>query len=453
MDAATLAAPPPTPNLVSLAPIFPTTLPSSCRRLSSHFTKPSRPIPAARQLAWLSLQGRFVGAEEASSFRAIGGGLGREEALAWELISPVHRVLIVAVVAAAAADSKKNREIGKLRKSVQLRDEVLLSMQQKLDNLCEQVTNVKAQSETVVNLSFSRSVDFLSSETPQSKKSKSLECGCCLCDQHPAKISSMENKPVVGVGNGDEIFKYKTIATEAEQEERRMSDLSDWAALSVASSSADFQFQSLAMEPDIHNLKRECEEKDATIKELSTYLHSSDVSGSKRISQLEEMIRRKNMIITKLRKDMIVMEQKLVHLTRIRRASFLASIPKDIKQQVPFMADNLLYDMDNSSGSSSSDSDCSDPNRAQASNSKNADISTQNGDSTSRRNQIVTIMKCEKSRPVTPLKEKSLNQRADSVPNLRPKQLVSSSGGDQKRIRRRTQSGSKDANTPHKRWV
>lgn len=45
----------------------------------------------------------------------------------------------------------------------------------------------------------------------------------------------------MGVGNGDEIFKYKTIATEAEQEERRMSDLSDWAALSVASSSADFQ--------------------------------------------------------------------------------------------------------------------------------------------------------------------------------------------------------------------
>lgn len=50
-----------------------------------------------------------------------------------------------------------------------------------------------------------------------------------------------QNKPVVGVGNGDEILKYKPISTEAEQEERRMSDLSDWAALSVTSSSADFQ--------------------------------------------------------------------------------------------------------------------------------------------------------------------------------------------------------------------
>lgn len=38
---------------------------------------------------------------------------------------------------------------------------------------------------------------------------------------------------------------------------------------------------SLAVDQDICNLKKECEEKDATIKELKDLLHSSDVTGSK----------------------------------------------------------------------------------------------------------------------------------------------------------------------------
>lgn len=37
----------------------------------------------------------------------------------------------------------------------------------------------------------------------------------------------------------------------------------------------------LAVEQDIYNLKRDCEEKDATIKKLSNLLQSSDVAGSK----------------------------------------------------------------------------------------------------------------------------------------------------------------------------
>lgn len=62
-----------------------------------------------------------MGAEEASSARAIGGGLSPDEAVAWELFSPIHRILVVAVVAVAAANSKKNRQIFQLRKSVELR--------------------------------------------------------------------------------------------------------------------------------------------------------------------------------------------------------------------------------------------------------------------------------------------------------------------------------------------
>lgn len=37
----------------------------------------------------------------------------------------------------------------------------------------------------------------------------------------------------------------------------------------------------LAIEQDIYNLRRDCEEKDATINELTTLLHSSDTAGSK----------------------------------------------------------------------------------------------------------------------------------------------------------------------------
>lgn len=41
------------------------------------------------------------------------------------------------------------------------------------------------------------------------------------------------------------------------------------------------QLNTLVTGQDIYNLKKECEEKDATIKELSTYLHSSEAAGSK----------------------------------------------------------------------------------------------------------------------------------------------------------------------------
>lgn len=110
------------PSLVSLSPFTPSASPAP-RRLSSCFTQPSQPVRAKRQLAWVSLQGRLVGAEEGSSARAIGGGLSPEEAVAWDLFTPVQRVLVVAVIgaAASAANSKKNKRISELEKSVQLR--------------------------------------------------------------------------------------------------------------------------------------------------------------------------------------------------------------------------------------------------------------------------------------------------------------------------------------------
>lgn len=106
----------------SLSPL----LSPSTRRLSIGGVEPSSrrrsPAPsAARQLSWMSLQGWLVDAEEASSARAIKGGLKPEQAVAWELFSPIQRVLFIAIISVAAAESKKNRLISQLKKSVEFR--------------------------------------------------------------------------------------------------------------------------------------------------------------------------------------------------------------------------------------------------------------------------------------------------------------------------------------------
>ncbi|KAF7812181.1 inactive rhomboid protein [Senna tora] len=62
-----------------------------------------------------------------------------DQALASHLFTLIQRFLIVAVIGVAVVESRKNYQICQLKKSVQLKDEVLSSMQQKLDNLCEQL--------------------------------------------------------------------------------------------------------------------------------------------------------------------------------------------------------------------------------------------------------------------------------------------------------------------------
>ncbi|PKI60216.1 hypothetical protein CRG98_019404 [Punica granatum] len=100
--------------------LAPTPSPAS-RRLSSSFSGSNRPLPPARKrLAYVDLQGRLVGAEEATSAWAI-GGLGREEVAAWQLFSPIQRVVLVAVIGVAVAESRKNRLISQLKKSVEVR--------------------------------------------------------------------------------------------------------------------------------------------------------------------------------------------------------------------------------------------------------------------------------------------------------------------------------------------
>ncbi|KAM6578785.1 hypothetical protein CsatB_030622 [Cannabis sativa] len=403
------------PPLVSLTPFTP----SSKRRLSSSFIKPTPPVPAATPLSWVSLQGRLLHADEASSASAIKGGLLPDEAVAWELFSPIQRFLIVAVIGVAVAESKKNGIILQLKKSVAFRDQVLSSMQQKLDCLCEQLINVK-------DYSGIGGIEVFGSD-----KNKLVSCGCSLCDQHHNLFNKLEGNSFSKGNSGDEILQYKMSACNVvEQEERRMSDLSDWASSVTSAAETEIQLNNLAIEQDIYNLKRDCEDKDATIKDLTNLLHSSDVAGS-----------------------------KVVSLTRLRRPSFSASSSESPSIRVPPLTDNLLYDMDSTtSPSSSSDSD-----RAQSPVPKTPEIPPPSFDFHSTRHQKSLPTKLKqlpmlrptkdnkhsKSRSVSPLKELSMNRKSDTFSSLKQRPL--SSSGETKRNRR--PNPHKDSTTTHKRWV
>ncbi|KAI3706365.1 hypothetical protein L6452_24050 [Arctium lappa] len=442
-DQINVGAPPSVPpSWVSLSP-YPLQVHPSPRRLSTHFTPPTRPIPAARQLAWVSLQGRLVGAEEASSAKSIGGGFTPREAVAWELFSPMHRILIVAIIAAAAANSKKNKLIAQLKKSIEIRDEVLLGMQQKLDSLCEEVNYFKDKPDVM-------SYDFEVSG-----------CGCRHCDHHQLPAIYIQEDSTTQAADDDDMIKFK-MANNVEQEERRFSDFSDWAP--SVTSSIDVQWNT-SVEQDIGKLQKECEDKDATIKELSAFLNSAESLNSKRIAELEDIIRRKNTMITKLRKDMLVLEQKVIQLTRLRRPS--SSKSSSGSKKLPAMADNLIYDMD-STTSPSDDSDSSANKKHQVLRmnyvNKNEAPSLKNKKEhpaaiwnrqkpTSARGFEVTVK--SNKRAVSPLKEKSMNQQEGSVGLSKSKgsrsgcgDCKSRNGGSSWSLNKSRVSGS----GAHKRW-
>ncbi|XP_024984200.1 uncharacterized protein LOC112520131 [Cynara cardunculus var. scolymus] len=386
------------PTWISFSSFPPQASPSP-RRISSNFTPPTRPVRAAKQLAWV------CGAEEASSAKSIGGGLNSEEAAAWELFSPIHRVLIVAVIAVAAANSKKNKQIIQLKKSVEIRDQVLLGMQQKLESICKQVDCFKDQPDIP-------SYNFMISG-----------CGCRLCGNHQLpSVPKKANSSAKAVDDEAMIKCRIPVENDTEPEECRMSDLSDWAP--SVSSTVDGQWSTTSIELD---LCKELKDKDAIVNELLAFLNTTESNGSKRISELEDIIQHKNMIITKLRKDSLVLEQKVMHLTRLRRASTSKSSLRSRK--LPTMTDNLVYDMD-STTSPSSDSDSS-TKKHQVSRLKNEDqvlsVKTNNDQSntsssrgkqkTRQPNCAELMVKSTKKppRPISPLKDKPMNQQAHSL--------------------------------------
>ncbi|TQD89832.1 hypothetical protein C1H46_024598 [Malus baccata] len=425
---------------VALTPIR---TPSSKRRLSSSFNERSRPVPARRKLAWVNLEGRMVNADEASSARAIKGGLSPEQAAAWELFTPFQRFLFVAVISVAAAESKKNRHISQLKKSVELRDQILSSMQQKLDSLCEQMNNIKDHSGTLVPSTL-ENVELQRNESFSSHKIKFVDCGCWLCDQHRDLPNGLVDNNAEKASDGDHILRYKvSLPNVQEQEERRMSDLSD--LCSSVTSAADIQLNAVDIEQDIDNLKKDCEEKDGTIQELTTLLQSAESADA-----------------------------------------------HEVDKRNHHMMNNILYDMDSTTGPSSSDSDCSprirppappvvktrkvpqildpvqttkkpEPKKASTSKVKptNSRIKSHPLNPlkaiTMNSRQVHSVSKASqpmspKSQPASPKSQPmSPVTRSSTTQFSRPR--PTSAGGDSKRtIRRRSISERKDA-PPQKRWA
>lgn len=77
-----------------------------------------------------------------------------------------------------------------------------------------------------------------------------------------------------------------------DHEERRMPDLSDiWSVVSSVDNhvNEDNQLSSLAAEQELYNIQKECEEKDAIIKELTTSSQTSSTVDAKRIAELQDI--------------------------------------------------------------------------------------------------------------------------------------------------------------------
>ncbi|XP_072985403.1 uncharacterized protein [Typha latifolia] len=452
-DASHLATPAP-PSRVSLSRFLSSVSPSP-RRLSSRFSKPSRPAsPARRKLAWVSLQGRLVGAEEATSARAVGPLLGQEDAVAWELLSPLHRVLVVAAVAAATSRSKSSKKILQLQRSIDLRDQILLGMQQKLDDLCEEMNFLQDRSMKYNGKFYSQNEQLVRDRKAEEEGDKFFGVRPFQIELNPESgITPLcRKKDINGVEPIKDELTDKCTAM-AEQEERRMSDLSDF-CWSVTSS-VDNQLSSLAVEQEFYNLRKECEEKDATIKELTAAAHASSVADSKRIAEIQEMVRRKNMIITKLKKDMAFLEQKVVELTRIRRSSSVATSSES--PQLPVMSNNLLYDM---SSTSSSSSDTESPIKEHhIKSTANCTFQQQGFAATESQRQLspelLIPLNGSPRRPLkqqyaSPCSENRIIHRVETTPSVRQRHSVSSTL-DFKRTRRHTQQELK--NKAQKRWV
>ncbi|WZZ81753.1 hypothetical protein YC2023_102325 [Brassica napus] len=387
--------------------------------------------------------------DEASSARSIGGGgLSREEALAWELFTPYQRFLIVAIIGVAAAESKKNGVIAQLQNSVDLRDQVLTSMQQKLDALCKQLNHTKDQSgngSKVVDLDD----DDLQSafrEKFGSENVKFVECGCWLCDQHHHSSPAVQDKALAN------------MVIDAEPEERRMSYLSDWS--SSDTTAAEMHFDNLSLDQDMLSLRKECQEKDETIKDLTSFLQLTNKAGSKRKTELEEIIRRKKTIIKKLKRDVLMLEEKVTQLTRPRRWSCSAAIPNT--REFPMRLDNLLYDMDVSTASSASDSEtpANTPRRTGLEDVPVDSIKEepsalgQTQKSAPAKSSASLVKAVEPPSVVSPLTNQKpvpvSSSSSSSSPRMR---RASSSSGDSMKHRRPIQVAPRASFGSHKRWV
>ncbi|KAJ1290180.1 hypothetical protein BS78_02G223800 [Paspalum vaginatum] len=440
--------PDPPPSRVSVSS------PSPCSRrrcaLASRFREPAAP----RRHAWVSLQGRLVGAEEASSAASAAPGLRPDEAVAWELFSPLHRVLLVATVAAASSRSHAARRIEQLQRSIHLRDEVLEGMQQKLDGLLVEMNSLQQQ--------YVKCDSYIPTERGESEIAGSKKIGdeegfrCCVCTGLDTAATPQKAKDLHGTDDAKSDVVGRSSLSFLDHEERRMSDLSDfcWSVVSSVDNqiNGDNQLSFLAADQQLYNLQKECEEKDATIKELAAAAHASSTADAKRITELQEALKRKNMVISKLKKDMAALQQMVVELSRAKRASSAIS---PICTDLPVMSNNVLYNMSSSSPSSSDSESPVAPRKCL--NEHLIDKAPGDGDykesyeeSVAKTSLPSKMPFSHKLRSTSPLKEIHINPKIESHSFGRQKQPTSSNG-DFKRIRRQRQQDSRNKAT--RRWV
>ncbi|TVU10001.1 hypothetical protein EJB05_43504, partial [Eragrostis curvula] len=446
----TTPPPDPPPSRVSIS----SPSPYSRRRcaLASRFREPAAP----RRQAWVSLQGRLVGAEEATSAAAAAPGLPPDEAVAWEMFSPIHRVLLVATVAAASSRSHAARRIEQLQRSIHLRDEVLQSMQQKLDDLFDEMNSLQQQ--------YVKCDSYISTQEEKivlvdgKKRGEKEEFECCACVKLDPTVTPQKAKDLYATDDAKSDVVDRSSACLMDHEERRMSDLSDfcWSVVSSVDNqiNGDNQLSSLAADQQLYNLQKECEEKDATIKELTAAAHASRTADAMRITELQEILKRKNMVISKLKKDMAALKQMVVELSRAKRASSVNLNP--ICSDLPVMSNNILYDM---SSTSSSSSDSESPVTPRENLYEHILVDGTSGDSQSKGSCRVPVAKSSltskessvcKLRSTSPLKEIRINPKVETNSVGRQKQHTSSSG-DFKRTRR--QSLHESRNKAIRRWV
>ncbi|XP_015696612.2 uncharacterized protein LOC102705103 [Oryza brachyantha] len=420
--------------------------------LASRFREPASP----RRHAWVSLQGRLVGAEEATSAASAAPGLHPDEAVAWEFFSPLHRVLLVATVAAASSRSHAARRIEQLQRSIHIRDEVLQSMQQKLDDLFDEMNSLQQQ--------YVKCNTFISSELEKSELVGSKKLGeedgtrCCACTRPEILTTPQKTKDIDGVDDPKCDVVDRSSVSHMDHDERRMSDLSDfcWSVVSSVDNHAngDNQLSSLAAEQELYNLQKECEEKDAIIKEMAATAHASSTIDAKRIAELQDILKRKNMVISKLKKDMSALKQMVVELTRAKRTSSVNLNPSC--SELPVMSNNVLYDMSSSSPSSSdSESPVAPTEYLDEHVMVDGIVEHSESKGSSRVSMEKTyfptkISSACKLRSTSPLKENRINPNVETSSVGRQKKRISSNG-DFKKIRRQSQQDSRNKVT--RRWT
>lgn len=329
-------------------------------------------------------------------------------------------------------------------------------MQQKLDDLFDEMNSLQQQ--------YVKCDSFISSERENIESIGSKKLGdeegarCCVCARPETAATPHKTKDFCGMDDAKSDVVDRSSLSLVECEERRMSDLSDfcWSVVSSVDNqiNGDNQLSSLAAEQELYNLQKECEEKDATIKELAAAAHSSSTADGKRIAELQDVLKRKNMVISKLKKDMSALKQMVVELTRARRTSSVNLNP--ICSEQPVMSNNVLYDM-SSTSPSSSDSESPVAPREYLDEHFLVDVTP--GDCESKGSCRVSVEETSlpakkssacKLRSTSPFKENRISPKVETSSVGRQKQLVSSNG-DFKRIRRQSQQDSRNKAT--RRWM